>query len=603
MKALNTPKEFSFVKANEKHELHKNIIENGEVVDTIMISNFKSVITKQTTYIDHNRKENIKFTISSFDENMEKQPEIVIDASELEHLSWPLTRYGIGMDFTDGSKSKKLFIESIKYFSRNCKKEIINASTGYIDIEDKKIYLSGGATITRKGSHKKTRSTLHQRLKNYSLPSPPKSQQSKISCVQGTLEFLNISKNDPKIGALALSIIARIALSAFERIDFTIFIAGITGTKKSSVAAAILSSFGKNFSYDNLPVNWISTENSLEELILILSDTLVVIDDFKYKSSSQVSSLNVMIDRIVRSIANGSTRARLNDIDTKKTEPRALALITGEIIPCGPGIDPSMHDRICYLSLSNGDINEKKLAAIQELGKTEHLSRCMALYIQYILSNSNHAEELYRKTADKIKSSIKNKTNIAKDRVINNFSSLISSVRVYMQFAIDQNAISKDEAQKIYKTCKSSLIRLAINQHNIVSKTNILNITSQALETSLQEGACVLRDISNNDIIPLSLSSESNCPLYSIDPVTAGWLDKSTGQIYINKKFDVSILFSHAPKNIRKIIEKPRQAFWISMKKNNCLKSTDEIRGRNYFRKTIVGIQHNVYHTRFSVKH
>ena len=59
----------------------------------------------------------------------------------------------------------------------------------------------------------------------------------------------------------------------------TMWLEGITGSLKSTIAALFLSHFG-NFARTNLPGAWSSTANALEKRAFALKDVMFVIDDY-----------------------------------------------------------------------------------------------------------------------------------------------------------------------------------------------------------------------------------------------------------------------------------------------------------------------------------
>ena len=605
MKLRSQPlKDFEFVKNEPTMLLQQNIVEDGEIVDTKVIGNFWSVVTSQTYYINYTGEKEVTLTIVTTGPTGVKFDPIQIKASDLESLNWIKDNYGMKVRLVNGRTIRELFLESIWYFSKKIKEEVVYGHTGYIERQSKTVYLSGGETIDENGIVKDVTCSLPNELKNYILPRPLKKPGNKKKYAKHFRLLLNISSKNPLIGVFLLSIVARPALNIFTRANFVVFIAGITGTKKSSIAAVCQSFFGPGFSYDNLPANWTSTPNSIERLTQIVLDSLLVIDDFKYGSSQKVADSNDGMDRIVRGTANGSVRQRLTDFNSRLSAPRAMILSTGEVIPEGQGIDPSMYYRMCFLTLINGDIDDSILTKLQELGKNGDLAQSMSNYTQYILQHADKLKELYKKTFLSAKTFIKSNTNIPTERVIDNFASLIAATRVNLKFMHEQGAITSKQAKELYLTCKSNLTQLAGNQHDIISKSNILNIVNQALEKALQEGVCVLRDASSNNVIPLQLSGNTTNLDTMHEAETAGWLDPKTGDIYLDREFDIHKLFDYIPREFRHITELPVNSFWILMRKNNCLKSLRKSAGgsRNNIRKTFQGKQQVVYHTRFSVK-
>src|SRR4029078_2675911 len=83
--------------------------------------------------------------------------------------------------------------------------------------------------------------------------------------------------------------------------DFSLHLAGRTGTGKSELAAVLQQHFGARMNARNLPGNWSSTANALEASAFAAKDCIFVVDDFLPTGTLfDVQHLNREADRLLR---------------------------------------------------------------------------------------------------------------------------------------------------------------------------------------------------------------------------------------------------------------------------------------------------------------
>ena len=142
---------------------------------------------------------------------------------------------------------------------------------------------------------------------------------------------------------------------------------GLTGVGKSLLVALLMTLFGRDFTYQNLPSSREGTGNALEVIQHVLKDLPSVFDDFAPIGERGVDyKEEAKLDRFVRAQGGAGGKIRLERNSTMKETrtPRGSSVITGEDIGGhGSGIARAM---ICRLS--KGDIIMSAMEAAKKDG-------------------------------------------------------------------------------------------------------------------------------------------------------------------------------------------------------------------------------------------
>ena len=163
---------------------------------------------------------------------------------------------------------------------------------------------------------------------------------------------------------------------------FVIFLTGKTGSRKSSLAALILSFFGR-FTGTELPLSFRDTVNSILHYTFALKDVLTCIDDFHPAGRQEETKLTASAQGIMRAYGDRSGRGRLR-ADASPMEarpPQGNAIITGEF---PPDIGESGTARYFGLELHDGDVNLDELTFYQHRAAEGVLQRCMYGYLEWL---------------------------------------------------------------------------------------------------------------------------------------------------------------------------------------------------------------------------
>jgi hypothetical protein len=225
---------------------------------------------------------------------------------------------------------------AIRILSGNVSKEMIYGRLGWRKLHEEWIYLHCGGGIGRNGLVSGISVRLGEgRLSEYGLPEPPTGEQLQTA-VRASLLLLKLVP--ASIAYPLISGIYRTPLGEIVPIDFSMFVAGFSGSQKSELTAQMQAHFGASFHRENLPANWNGTSNAIEKMAYLAKDSILTIDDFSPTGTiNEVKSMHSKADRILRGAGNRSGRQRMNPDGSLRPEyyPRGLVLYSGEDIPKG----------------------------------------------------------------------------------------------------------------------------------------------------------------------------------------------------------------------------------------------------------------------------
>lgn len=340
---------------------------------TVNLANFKARITEEITR-DEGREDNSPkpkdFVIEGTLDTGRPLPAALIPAEQFKTLNWIEKEWGAAVSVAPERTLGPHLGNAIKALSKAIQRMVYTHS-GWRQINGAWRYLHGGGGI---GPGEAVEVDLGENLQLYQLPEP-----GGLEAAQASLRFLDIGPWE-----VTAPLIACVYLSPFAdlcRVNFSVWLYGPSGSFKTTLAAMALSHFGA-FDARNLPVNWLSTANSLEKITFTLKDIMCVIDDFVPPSSGKESQEQMQkAGRIIYQAGNRSARGRLTaDLKARPNYyPRGLIVSTGEMLL--PGNRQSATARYLGIELDQKKtpIDRDRLTAAQ--GEAHLYAEAMAAYL------------------------------------------------------------------------------------------------------------------------------------------------------------------------------------------------------------------------------
>ena len=277
---------------------------------------------------------------------------------------------------------------------------------------------------------------------------------------------------------------------------FVLFLTGRTGTRKSTIAALILSFFGK-FTSTDLPMSFQDTANSITTNSFALKDVLTCIDDFYPSDNLEMKKLNTTAQTVMRAYGDRTGRARLRSDSTlmESRPPQGNAIITGEL---SPDIGESGTARYFALELKEGDVDLSYLTLCQNEAQNGAYRRTMYAYTQWLkhryLQDDDHVatlrEEL-EKLYKQFRSDYLNHNLTCHGRLPETVASLMIGMRFFLQFLKEIGVIKQEEQDFDLDEFRKLLYALADIQSEKVEQDKPAHVFIRKL-WSLIEGGKVL---------------------------------------------------------------------------------------------------------------
>ena len=258
-------------------------------------------------------------------------PRSTIPTRELASTGWVEENLG-GSAIVHGLPLAAIHLAAaIKYNSAGIKTRHLYAHTGWRKVNGKCVYLSNQAVIGSGGSVEDVEVDLAGALEYAKLCDPPIGDELR-SAVRASLSALDVAPMRVTAPLLGTAYGAPLGFA-----NFSLFLAGTTGVRKTALAALAQQHFGASTDGDRLPASWNSTDNVLQAVAFQCKDGLLVIDDLKATGDRyKDQQLFAKADRVLRGQANRADRQRMRQCaGSAGTGERALRVSVDAALRAG----------------------------------------------------------------------------------------------------------------------------------------------------------------------------------------------------------------------------------------------------------------------------
>jgi hypothetical protein len=336
----------------------------------VPLCNFVARVTEEVVF-DDGVKTTRAWRIEGALTTREKLPPICVPLSRFPSMAWVPQQWGVRAVVHAGYTTRDYLREAIQLLSTNAPHRLVFTHTGWREVDGDWVYLTANGAVGVASIDV----DLGPDLGRYRLPLEA---QAAVAAMQASLRLLEVGPLTVTVPLWAA--VFRAPLASAHPVDLSLWLEGMTGSLKSTLAALFLSHFGE-FDRLHLPGSWSSTANQLEHRAFVLKDTLFVIDDYAPRAGLDDRDLQAKATRILRAQGNLSGRGRLNPDSSEApgAPPRGLILATGEQHPPGQ----SMLARMFLIELKRSETNMGILSAAQ---KAAHLlPHAMAGYLDWLV--------------------------------------------------------------------------------------------------------------------------------------------------------------------------------------------------------------------------
>jgi hypothetical protein len=415
------------------------------------ICNFNARIVREVIHDDGDESVT-KFVIEGTLYDGSKLPAIQVPASEFDDQKWITSQWGAGPNVYAKPGAATHLRVAIKYLSGRPPRQTVYAHTGWREIEGRWSYLTSGGAISGTGMRHDIAVELSGNLNRYALPAPAH-HVGQARYVRESLGLLDGLTTD----RVVFPLFAAIWRAAIGDTTTVISLNGLTGTRKSTLAALVQQHFGAGMDAEHLPGNWKSSAGSLEVIGHTTKDAVVVVDDFIPPVGPLAAAFHDKADSLIRGAGNGSGRQRLRpDATMRQTKPvRGLILSTGETSPRGQ----SLQARMLQIDMRPGMLDLERLSQCQEHASAGDYAQAMASFVQWLAPQYT-----------RIKSSLASAVNEQRDLVTRAgqhgrtpkiVADLIVGLNVFLEFAQTVGAVTREQALDYSERCQKALAEAA----------------------------------------------------------------------------------------------------------------------------------------------
>lgn len=462
-------------------------------IPTPLTDNFISLIAEQIILDDGAKQENA-FLIEGKQKNGQPLPALTIPATQYQAMQWPLRHWGARAIVEADQATPRRLANAILKLSGNIPITTVYQHTGWRKIEGKFHYLSGSGAIEAEGLNSRIRVELGEgHMQRYALPEPP---TNPASMAANLFDLMSIAPNNTGVGVSLFCCLVRSVLGECLPIDFSLFLAGQSGSQKSELAALVLACFG-DFNARSFPANFTDTISDLEFKSHQAKDGILVVDDFAPGVNVvEANKSHATLERLGRGAGNQGGRGRRNADMTGKASyyPRGMLVITGEEI----GKGASLLGRMLIIELKRGDVELSFLSNLQLLARRGELAAIMAAYVQWLAPKIS---DLKRMFPDKVRDiryqALQEKFSISHPRAADMYASLYAAADLYIEFAHSVGAINSICAQSLMNEIETTLKNAIQGQVQFQKQTDEVERFIALLQGCFGAGECHVADHQN----------------------------------------------------------------------------------------------------------
>jgi hypothetical protein len=420
----------------------------------IRLANFSAHITEENI-VDDGAERAIFYTIQGNIRGNQSLPTIEIAAAQFQGMSWP-HKLGSRAILEPGRSVADNVRHAIQISSPDAPVKTHFAHTGWRQVNGSWAYLHADGAVGAENVSVR----LAPEYKRFSLPATP---ENEADAIKTSMSFLEIGKRE-----ITLPLMAYLYLSPLTTIlpimpNFSLYLFGVSGSFKTTLAALSLSHFGNFASIDSLP-NFNDTAGSIEKRAFRLKDTLFLLDDYAPSHRKQDRERKEEVcQAAIRSFANRTGRARLKSDASEmvRTYPRGLLLVTGEE---SPSLQSTIA-RTLLIEISRKDIDRECLTALQN--KAHRFPHAMTSYILWIKENMGAITGAFPERFRALRSQATNDGNHG--RLAEQTAFLMFGLETLVNWLSDKKIFTESEARERITEGWSIFQSLSVSQNRRIA--------------------------------------------------------------------------------------------------------------------------------------
>jgi hypothetical protein len=409
-------------------------------------------------------------------------PVAKIPCGQFSSMNWVGSEWGSIAQIAPGFNIKDQLRYAIQVLSPAIHYQTIYKHTGWREFEGQWVYLTQGAVIAANGVHSGIDVALEGTLNDYALTLPV----CPVVAIKASLQFLECAP--PEIAfPLFLSVYRALFCEALP-VDFSPFLSGVTGSRKTEIAALVQAHYGSRWHGKHLPASWTSTANSLERSAFQAKDAVMVIDDFcPNGTTTDIARFHKDADRVLRAQGNLAGRQRMNPDGSLRPVyfPRGLIIATGEDTPRGQ----SLRGRLLILEFTAETVNLPALTTMQEHAASGRLAEAAGCFCQWLAPQMTALKKQLPQRRNQLRTEIH---ATAHSRHPDTLAGLMIAAELFAEFAAAQGVILPAE-WLVQST--AALMQAGKDQHQAIAADEPAARFVRLIIAALAAGRCHLKPL------------------------------------------------------------------------------------------------------------
>lgn len=393
----------------------------------------------------------MEFTMEGISSTGERFPAVSVPSTKFGAMNWPMESWGLGATISPGQAIKDKLRHAIQSIgSKTAKQRTVYTHTGWRKINGKLAYLYHGGAVGAEGVCVE----LEGSLTSYTLPEQGGSLKPSLELLDVIPRHISI----PLLGHIYLAPLTEFLTSAGYPPMHTLFLAGTSGARKSTVAALGLAHFGSQFSNTHMPASFKDTGNAIGRKAFLLKDMPLLVDDLHPTASPQERRrMDSVAQSIARMWGDRADRGRLrSDLSMQEgNPPRGIGMMTGEDLP---EVGESGLARFVLVEVKPNDVSRlSELSALQDKAKTGELAAAMRSYIEWLLPQGNQMAGRLRERFKALRSDMAERVTGVHGRQHDNAASILLGFELFLSCAEHRGDISSAKKNELLQDAISVL--------------------------------------------------------------------------------------------------------------------------------------------------
>lgn len=518
---------------------------------TRQLSNFVALPVEQVLVDDGSGQPRYQLTIDGWSATGMRLKSLTLPMNEFDAMRWPLTRWGICANVTDGNgvlpKLRRIIQEA---GLRAAVHRTLYTHTGWRRIDGKLCYLHGGGAIGAEDVQIK----LDFGLERYCLDGIRSGDYAGLShgealpiCQAATLRVMQVAGlrvGVPVIGFLFLSPLRYFLEQRGHRPSFIPYVVGSTGMGKTSYISLAMNHFGYDFHFEGMqPGSFDDSPAAMAQKLFELKDMPLFVDDYKRESDPARQRARKSLEEVlIRMIADGMRRSRMTgEMDARSDRyARGLCIQTGEELP---DVTLSSLARLYVIELRQGEVpvpgnvclqpaRLDEMSQLWQLAREGVLNESMRGYIEFLQAQAQDLPDMLEKRLDDLRAEAVRRVKGEHARMPSAVAYLMLGVSLLLDYVTAPGGMmAGDEAfhEQMMDKCWAAMVENTTRQAAEMRREKPTTVFLTTLREILASGRCTLETLGHvSGVIPRDVIGYRDEDYYYLIPGEAfGQVQKS----------------------------------------------------------------------------